>query len=489
MSHVAFDQLLQVTAPARPSQGALPQDEAAGNRFRSHLERASSVPDSKSTETTERPDPLEPDPLEEEQPLESQTDQQQASTTQQEESTTVEESSEPASEAAETEDQPEDEVTLSEAATVTNVVVPETEIAASTELAPTEEVAAEVSTSDDQQQTQQQPTVELVESKTGGAGIEGATGVKAETSSKPEVLAENQATEGLDKLTTDSEAKGGSAEQGNTEEVRSPTADQKAGPAAENLSNPQKQQAEQTTDGAHPVGAELPASEKNKDAADQQAKKRESTPVANRLATSTEAERAELNSNDEASAPKPSSSTSNENPLAAERSLGRLLPARATSRGTAETEPTTPPVDRARFVQRVGGAIRTAQQRDGQIQLRLSPPELGSLRIDITVKNGVVTAKLETETAAARTVLLDNLPALRERLAEQEIRIEKFDVDVRREGQQQSENPGSEERQTNTRREESTPAQQNRQTPQLELSAAEIQNSLPTDASGLDVRI
>ena len=46
------------------------------------------------------------------------------------------------------------------------------------------------------------------------------------------------------------------------------------------------------------------------------------------------------------------------------------------------------------------------------------------------MNKGVLTAKLETETAMARTILLDNLPQLRDRLAEQGVRIEHFDVDV-----------------------------------------------------------
>ena len=97
-----------------------------------------------------------------------------------------------------------------------------------------------------------------------------------------------------------------------------------------------------------------------------------------------------------------------------------------------------PSVDRTRFIQRVSGAFRAAQERDGQIHLRLSPPELGSLRIEIAIKQGVLTAQLETETATARNLILDNLPALRQRLAEQDISIEKFDVDVRDEGNSQN---------------------------------------------------
>ncbi len=91
-----------------------------------------------------------------------------------------------------------------------------------------------------------------------------------------------------------------------------------------------------------------------------------------------------------------------------------------------------PQVDPARFVTRVAKAFETAQTRGGgPIEIRLSPPELGSLQLRLEVKEGVLTASLETDNQAARNALLDNLPALRERLAEQQIRIEKFDVDVR----------------------------------------------------------
>jgi flagellar hook-length control protein FliK len=39
-----------------------------------------------------------------------------------------------------------------------------------------------------------------------------------------------------------------------------------------------------------------------------------------------------------------------------------------------------------------------------------------------------MTAKVEAETATVRNLLLDNLPTLRERLAEQNIKVEQFDV-------------------------------------------------------------
>ncbi len=62
--------------------------------------------------------------------------------------------------------------------------------------------------------------------------------------------------------------------------------------------------------------------------------------------------------------------------------------------------------------------------------MRLSPPELGSMKLELTVRDGVMTARVQTETDSARNMLLDHLPALRERLADHNITIERFDVDL-----------------------------------------------------------
>jgi flagellar hook-length control protein FliK len=150
-----------------------------------------------------------------------------------------------------------------------------------------------------------------------------------------------------------------------------------------------------------------------------------------------------------------------------------------------------PPIDRTRFVQRVEGAMKAAQQRDGRVQVRLAPPELGSLRIELSVQNGIMSAKLEAETSAARNALLDNLPALRERLAEQNIRVEKFDVDVRSDSQSSGGNadmqdgrPEHKESGSQDRRERATSVQTRK--PGLKPPTAAINSDA---AAGLDVRI
>ena len=107
------------------------------------------------------------------------------------------------------------------------------------------------------------------------------------------------------------------------------------------------------------------------------------------------------------------------------------LPA-ANGLGSKTTAPNTNlnEVDRVRFVQRVTRAVMSAAERGGDIRLRLSPPELGSIKLEVIVREGVMNARLETQTEAAKSILLDNLPGLRERLAQQDIQIDQFDVDV-----------------------------------------------------------
>ena len=87
--------------------------------------------------------------------------------------------------------------------------------------------------------------------------------------------------------------------------------------------------------------------------------------------------------------------------------------------------------ERARFVQRVAGAFSRTRGEDGTIRLRLAPPELGTLQLEVKLRDGVMVARLETETNEARQLLLQNLPMLRERLGQQEITIEQFDVELR----------------------------------------------------------
>jgi len=83
-----------------------------------------------------------------------------------------------------------------------------------------------------------------------------------------------------------------------------------------------------------------------------------------------------------------------------------------------------------RLINRVARAFQSAGEGGGEIRLRLSPPELGSLRLEVKIHSGVLSAHIEADTPATRTLLLHNLHVLRERLEQQNIRVEQFDVDL-----------------------------------------------------------
>lgn len=161
--------------------------------------------------------------------------------------------------------------------------------------------------------------------------------------------------------------------------------------------------------------------------------------IANNIATATTLAEGEKSKGDGDSAVKPVTAK----PESAVGPLGRAL--RSTTdvtrnTGTSNTQE-SPQVDPTRFVGRVAKAFQTANERGGIVQIRLAPPELGSLKIQMTVKDGVMSANLEADNANARRLLLDHLPTLRDRLAEQNIRVDRFDVDVRQENNGGQANP------------------------------------------------
>ena len=121
------------------------------------------------------------------------------------------------------------------------------------------------------------------------------------------------------------------------------------------------------------------------------------------------------------------------------------LPLHLASRlaGQSSDAPRISNAQQVRLVERVARAFRAAADGDRPIRLRLSPPNLGSLRLEVKVEGNVLTARIEAESAQARAVLLDNMAELRQRLSEQSIRVEHFDVDLmNRQGQGSFEQAG-----------------------------------------------
>src|SRR5262249_53773708 len=92
----------------------------------------------------------------------------------------------------------------------------------------------------------------------------------------------------------------------------------------------------------------------------------------------------------------------------------------------------------------------------------------------------VMSASLQTENANARKLLLDHLPALRDRLAEQNIRVDRFDVDVRQDGSgAQADARGWQQQQPQHQPDQSSPRRQAQQQPKANATTPERIVSAP----------
>ncbi len=103
--------------------------------------------------------------------------------------------------------------------------------------------------------------------------------------------------------------------------------------------------------------------------------------------------------------------------------------AKATATATERSNPLTQ-AERVRLVQRVSRSFARLGPSGGAINIKLHPPQLGSLNVQVRMEGRSMTAKLSTESSAARDAILESLPVLRGRLAEQGFEIASFQVEV-----------------------------------------------------------
>ncbi len=85
-------------------------------------------------------------------------------------------------------------------------------------------------------------------------------------------------------------------------------------------------------------------------------------------------------------------------------------------------------VDAESLVNRVENAIRAARSNGGALRIRLNPPELGSLQIEVSTRGGMFTARLEVQTSAARQAILENIAQLKDALAQSGTPLDKIEV-------------------------------------------------------------
>lgn len=100
--------------------------------------------------------------------------------------------------------------------------------------------------------------------------------------------------------------------------------------------------------------------------------------------------------------------------------------------GRADTE-SSDRVPQGRVVDYVVRVARANLGRENwQVQLRLSPPQLGTLRLDVSVRQGVLNMQVLAETAEAKHLIDSRLGQLRDALQQNGIMVERLEVDTRR---------------------------------------------------------
>lgn len=95
-----------------------------------------------------------------------------------------------------------------------------------------------------------------------------------------------------------------------------------------------------------------------------------------------------------------------------------------------ESNEATSQIDRLRLIQRVARSFSRLGSESGSVQLRLHPPELGTLSMRVRLEGRKLSASLIAESSTARDVILESLPQLRTRLAEQGYEVSQFSVDI-----------------------------------------------------------
>ena len=83
------------------------------------------------------------------------------------------------------------------------------------------------------------------------------------------------------------------------------------------------------------------------------------------------------------------------------------------------------------LIDQVGKQIsRSILRGERVIRLQLKPPELGTLRVEMDMKDNILKLGMITENSSVKELLLSNVHELRQVLAEQGVKLERFDVQI-----------------------------------------------------------
>lgn len=87
-------------------------------------------------------------------------------------------------------------------------------------------------------------------------------------------------------------------------------------------------------------------------------------------------------------------------------------------------------LSRIKLIQRVSKAFQHLGPDGGVVRLRLAPPEMGSVRVEMRINRQQVQGRVVAETEAASAALREHLPDLRARLESFGMQVERLDVET-----------------------------------------------------------
>ncbi|MEO0483594.1 MAG: flagellar hook-length control protein FliK [Planctomycetota bacterium] len=106
-------------------------------------------------------------------------------------------------------------------------------------------------------------------------------------------------------------------------------------------------------------------------------------------------------------------------------------PARQTP--TSAPAPTAKPQQPGAAVDQVARGMTGLLKNGGTMTLKLTPHELGELRVQVELREGVVSARFRAEQASARELLNGHLDTLRSALEARGVRVDRLEVEAFRE--------------------------------------------------------
>ncbi|MBT6493901.1 MAG: flagellar hook-length control protein FliK [Planctomycetaceae bacterium] len=137
----------------------------------------------------------------------------------------------------------------------------------------------------------------------------------------------------------------------------------------------------------------------------------------------------------------------------------------------------------------MAGAVRSAPQNGQQLRVRLYPPHLGAMQIEVTSNNGTLSVRMEVQSVAAQSALSDNMSALREALVQQGNSLDRIDVQLVETNAEEGRADLTDEQQQQQQAEEQSGEESEEQSAEVEAEDNQVPSSVGNGLDELDIQV